>query len=607
MKLNRKFMARLYDFMKKHDALSYDDESSDVRISPRRWEQIAVYVSNSLPVKSQEDGDKLMKNIEIGLKHYQTGESAAIAKGILEIVRQTIEEESGEMKIKADADRIDDSDWRETLKHQVEMKMKIGEERKYIPVVAGLPGAGKTKNIYQLALETNLIPVFVDVHTLSAEDVIGTPLSKSTKDDSIEVTFSRPALYQQIVDQMESGEAKFKRALEQAFGAEEAKKRFTAWKSQKAQYLIFFDELNRTDTKVFNAIRKVLLEKEFNDEYKLPPHAVIVAAINPTGKGTKELTKHVRDVFDVIPVGISWQKFSKHLAGLKLGLDEDQDRIVRDAFNAFVEHFRLKGSGRIDGADPHFYLDFGGSPSYISGREYTSALVHAAYAFRRAYNKEIHLLADPDHDVASSEFKIRQALGRGLMHGIHHAIKHKHGMDIPDFDNQVEDWFTSTDKFSLGAIFKRKVASVKSLSELLNKSFEKMDDDLFNDLEFVNYITSVDPIEFERELHDFLTTQVFKTPDEAFTTDRKQKTMDKKGQTKLLAVESTRLDFILREILHAMKKHDVSNRMVDMVKSAIRKTLSALATADNNKHIKKVLDFNRTSNAYVKSLFAEEK
>jgi hypothetical protein len=72
-------------------------------------------------------------------------------------------------------------------------------------------------------------------------------------------------------------------------------------------------------------------------------------------------------------------------------------------------------------------------------------------------------------------------------------------------------------------------------------------------------------------------------------------------------VESTRLDFILREILHAMKKHDVSNRMVEMVKSAIRKTLSQLAAADNNKYIKKVLDFNRSSNSYVKSLFAEGK
>lgn len=585
VKLNDELLDATYDLMKKHDALSYDDEDTDVRISPRRWEQLLTYISANLPVKDQRQADLLLKNVETSFKHYQTGENAKIASEMLDIIKNIIKDESD---ISASEASVDDSDWRETLKHQIESKMKLGDVRKYVPVIAGPPGAGKTKHISQVALELNLIPVFVDVQNLSPEEVIGIPLSKDgtpvsekTGDTGdIEVTFSRPPLYDNILQQMKLGEKRLPEALTKAFGADEAKKRLAQFKKQDFKYLIFFDELNRTSTKVFNAIRKVLLEKEFADEYKLPPESVIVAAINPTGRGVQELTKHVRDVFDVIPVGVSWHKFTSHLNTVDLEVEPEVSQIARAVLSSFVERFRAKKSA-VKSVDPHFYLQIGSSPIYMSPREYTDMLVGISRAAQRAYSKEMELLADPDADLSESELKIRKAIARAMVHSIEYIAHVKHGVESPDFIKDLTDWVLYTDEFSLGSIFKRKVESVKKLEDLLAKPFETMDSDLFNDVEFVNYIASVDPVVFKEDLAEFLVNYVVKDVKTALAKTHKLKTLDvKKKKSTIQDEEVSKIEFITREIIHAIKLHDVSNKMLEMVREATRDILEQLADKD---------------------------
>jgi len=603
VKLDEDLVSEMYELLKDKKALSHDDQEADVRVSPRRWEQLMVYISAALPeaATDQKKADLLLKNVEINFKNYQTGENAALAKDVIEVVKKIIEKQSGK-KIKASAENVDDSDWRETLKHQVEMKMKIGENRKYIPVIGGMPGAGKTKHISTLALELNLVPVFVDVQNLSAEEVIGTPLAKTGDKEEIEVTFSRPPLYDNILQQIAKGENNLPAAMERAFGKEEGVNRMALHKKQDVKTLIFFDELNRTNTKVFNAIRKVLLEKEFNEEYKLPENSVVVAAINPTGKGTQELTKHVRDVFDVIPVGISWQKFNAHLDSIDLKVDTEIASIARDALKAFVDNFRVKSANKIQGADPHFYLQVGPTPLYMSAREYTDALVNAAFATQRAYNKEMDLLADPEHDAGESELRIREAIARSFKHSVEYVVNIKHAVEAPEFAKDLEEWFLYTDKFSLGAIFKKKVESVKSLESLLSKSFETMDDDLFNDLEFVNYITSVDPVVFKEDLAEFLAKYVVNDAKTAFDKTHKLKKLDaKKKMTQVMDQEISKIEFITREILHAIKLHDISNKMVEMVKEAVREMLEKVAD-ENIDAIEDIMDFAHEITAFIKKL-----
>lgn len=351
VQLDDELVARFYELMKKNKgSLSTDDVAADVRVSPRRWEQLILYINGAMPVKDQNDANLLLKNVQINFRNYVDGAQAEIAKDVMAAVKELIKERQ---KIVADENGVEDSDWRSTLKHQIETRMKVGSARKYIPVIGGMPGAGKTKHIKDLATDLNLVPVIIDVQNMSPEEVIGVPLAEDAKGEEINVTFSRPPLYDEIQNQMREGEAHLQARLKKFFGDKEGAAKFAAWKKADVKYMIFFDELNRTNPKVFNAIRKVLLEKEFNHEFKLPADSVLVAAINPTGKGVQELTKHVRDVFDVIPVGISWSKFSAHLDTLDLGVSKEAAEIARNAVNAFAENFRMKSGGSKSSVDPH--------------------------------------------------------------------------------------------------------------------------------------------------------------------------------------------------------------------------------------------------------------
>lgn len=597
IKLDDDLMHAFYKLLQDNEgSLSSDDFDADVRVSPRRWEQLLLYINASLPVKDQADADLLLKNVEVNFKHYATGDKAAIAEAVLKTVKKLIKDQSN---ITADEKSVDDSDWREVLKHQIEVKMKLGNARKYIPVIGGLPGAGKTKHITDLATDLNLVPVFIDVQNLSPEEVIGTPLG-TRKSGSLEVHFSKPALWDDIQRQMKKGEANLEERLTHVLGKIKGAAEYKKWHSQEVKYMIFFDELNRTNTKVFNAIRKVLLEKEFTPEYKLPEDSVLVAAINPTGKGTQELTKHVRDVFDVIPVGVSWVKFKKHLDSVDLKVEEPVAVAARQALGAFVERFRSRG-GKIDNADPHFYLNLGSTPLYISAREYTDTLVNVSRSMQRTYKKEMQTIVD---DPAKAEATIRKVMAKAFMHSIDYIVRVKHGVEAPELKGDMMEWFESSDDINLGPMFKRKVESVKSLSSLLSKPFEDKSKHLFDDLEFVNYITSVDPVTFKEELQDFLVNSVYKDFDDAFANFGSKKTMN--PSTNAVQVEKeevSKIVFITHEILHAIKAHDVSNKMVDLTKQALRGMLVKLAEM-NTDDVQPVMTFNRDITIYIKKLFA---
>ncbi len=599
IKLDDELVKNFYDLMQKNKgSLSTDDIAADVRVSPRRWEQLILYINGSLPVKDQRDADLLLKNIEINFKNYQTGDKAKIAADVIATVKELIKTRQ---KIVANEKDVDDSDWRETLKHQIETRIAVGPSRKYVPVISGAPGAGKTLHISNLAVDLNLVPVFIDVQNLSPEEVIGTPLAQNGMSEEIEVTFSRPPLWDDIQTQMKEGASHLEARLKKFYGDKDGSAKYSEWKKAKVKYLIFFDELNRTSTKVFNAIRKVLLEKEFNETYKLPEDSVVVAAINPTGRGTQELTKHVRDVFDVIPVGISWVKFKKHLDSLDLGVDPLVSEISRSAVYAFVENFRVKGEKK-DSIDPHFYLNVGPTPLYISAREYTDMLSGVARAIARAYSREIKRIGEPEHDASNSEMVVRIALARAFHHSLEYIISVKHAVEAPGFMQDLEEWFRITDKFSFGNAFKRRVDSVKNLHELLSKSFENKDVDLFNDIEFVNYVTSVDPVVFREDLTEFFVTSVVQDAKNAFVKFGNRKELVK-NKTKFTNEEVSKLEFITREILHAIKLHDISNKMLEMVKLAIRDALVKIAN-EHTEGIMDVMTFSREINDYIKKKLA---
>lgn len=602
VKLDEGLVKKFYELLQKHEgSLSLDDIAADVRVSPRRWEQLLVYISSALPVKNKKDADLLLKNVEVNFRHYQTGEKAAIADDVLTAVKELIKETSN---IEASEKNVDDADWRDTLKHQLETRIKAGDTRKYIPVIGGLPGSGKTTYITHLATDLNLVPVFVEVHLLSPEDTIGTPVAKSGDDDELDVKFSRPPLWDSIMKQIKDGEKNLEARLKKFFSPEEAERRLKAFKNQDVKYLIFFDELNRTNTKVFNAIRKVLLEKEFSPEYKLPKEAIMVAAINPTGKGTQELTKHVRDVFDVIPVGISWSKFRNHLNSLDLGVSDETRQLVLSALDAFVNHFRVKQAERIEGADPHFWLNLGSTPIYISAREYTDLVVNGARALERALRAEMARFGDPDHDMGESEMKVRTALYRSFEHKLG-AVLFKHGFEAPEFMSDLKDWMLHTDQINFGSIFKKKVQSIQSLPEILMRVFKDPTENLMDDPEFINYISSVDPVVFNEELQEFADKVLTLDPKKSFEATKPMKSLEG-GKIKIDKTKKvSEIEYIMREIANAVKAHDVSNEIVNSTTSVIQKILMKLLKV-HKANVSEVMALSTAMGSYIKKLFSSK-
>lgn len=602
VKLNMEIVNEFYELMKNNEgSLSHDDFEADVRVSPRRWEQLLVYISTALPVKDERDAALLLKNIESNFKNYTEGTKADIAKLVLSSVKKLIKDTQG---ISATENDVDASEWRDTLKHQLETRIKAGSARSYIPVVSGSPGIGKTKHIAEIAAELNLIPIVIDTQNLSAEEIIGTPLPR-TKDDEISVHFSRPPLYDYIMKEMKRGELRFKKALQELNLPEsKVKERIDRFENADVKYLLFFDELNRTDTKVFNAIRKVLLEKEFNHEYKLPKEAIIMAAINPKSSGTTELTKHVRDVFDFINAGASHSKLKSHISThvlpslKKLKIRDESLEAAQTALNSFIEHFRAKGD-KIDNSDPHFYINIGETPVYISGREYTDLLTNLAVSIDRVYKKELDKFGE-DYDYAEGEQKVLKAIVRAFMHSLEYIIGVKHKMGDAEFFGDLEEWILKSGEIDLSAIFKKKVESVKSLKSMLTPIVENPKKHLTENIEFENYIKTVDHVKFKEDLTEFLVDTIVHDVELMRAKTHDLRTLEN-NKIKNTEKEASKLEFILREIIHGIKQFDASNKMLEMVRAALRETLTQIHTKHEDV-VEDVLAFNMKMFSYIKKV-----
>jgi len=593
VKLNDEVLQKFYEIID-NENLSHDDMEADVRTSPRRWEQLLLYVNSSLPTKDEKEASHLLRNVEINFRDYDSGKQAVIADKVMKAVKKLIKDTSNiEVSKPADA-----NDWRDTLKHQIEQKIKLGEHRKYIPVIAGLPGSGKTKHIHQLSIELNMVPVVIEVQNLSAEDVIGIPISKNNKSD-IEVKFSKPPLYDDIMSQVKSGEREHLAMLKEAYPPEEAKKKEEEFKKADYKYLIFFDEMNRTKTKVFNAIRRILLEKSFGDNLPLPTGSVIVAAINPHGNGTIKLTKHMKDVLDIIPTGISWSKFKNdHVEKLKFPQLDNEEVVpmVEQLFDAFVEKFRVRKS-EVQDADPHFFLNIADTPVYMSPREYSNLITNAVQSLDRVYTKGLKTIKDDDTKSPEVEKSLRENLYRSFTHSLYYTMKVKNKTDSPEFDADLKSWFDSTKDFT----FLTKKVKTLDLNAILSKTFDQKDKDLFNDIEFVNYINNVDPHKFKEDLEDFLKEKVKGDVDVFKNKDYPKKTL-KDEAVKFEEGEITKLEFAVRELVHAIKLHKLSNNMYEMIKLALRGLLADFTNDDDSDLIVKIMDFNKDIHKFIKEI-----
>lgn len=555
--------------------ISYDDAENEIRTSPRRWEQIIHYVNAAVPVTSKEDAKSLLANIESMFKN----ESAK--SNLHELVDETVRKiiaASGTpefQNVKAN----DDTEWRDTLAHQIAMKMKLGPTRSYVPVIMGPPGIGKTTEMHRIAEKQNLIPIVVSADTLSADEITGIPLPKKeavkeaeNKDEKTQrmgVRFSEPPLYIQIMNDAKEETEKF--LADPNVSAE----RKEAWKKQPYKYLLFFDELNRVGNQnTFNNLRRVILDKSFNDQIRLPDNMIVVAAMNPTDLGVQELTGHMKDAVDLINSAPSWSAFESWLnskADKSIGTDKFPDvakNFAKKIVTKFADTFSVKrteGSTNVDSLK--FFMKLGdNSTVYISPREYASLYAELVAGISRSLKK-----------VKKSSTNIESILSSVVTDKIEHTLetifKKQQIGESPQFMAKVERWVKAIIKKAL-----EKSRTPPSLEHMLDKVIANPQDHLADDPNFVKYVENFEPAKFTEEIHRYFTRLMNQERKkyELLTKDVSNKKEYMQGTIAILDDLVSKLEFIANEIYFAVKKLKLSGDIFDFLEQEYVKVIQEI-------------------------------
>ena len=357
-----------FDMVKPED-LGKNDEDADVRLSPRRLEQMMIYVDARTPCINMEEVSSLLSYVKNALSNYlEEGEegTSEMVEPYMALIKEVIKLTSDLDETSVDAAKpLGKTDWHVVLSDQIDAKIQLGESKKYVPIVSGDPGIGKTSAAATLANEKGMGFIQIDISNRAPEDFTGMP-NADMSGDNITVQFTEPALYRLIMKEYE--------AIIDDVKVD----------GRPYNVILLFDEMNRTRPAVFNAMRKILLEKEFSDSYKLPADIMMMGAINPKGEGTMEFTSHTRDVLDIIPSSAKFvdvMEYSKNTQAMKLinqriGFNLS-DTIAKGLTMLASDFHSLKSaedSEILDVAEQNFWWTINGEIVYISGREFTEAL-----------------------------------------------------------------------------------------------------------------------------------------------------------------------------------------------------------------------------------------
>lgn len=569
VKLNMDVINTFYDALEDAD-ISSNDIGSEVRTSPRRWEQLLLYINAALPVADAEQATHLMTNIESTFKNYQTGERAEIYTKIEKALRKAIKltsniEPSGSAK---------PTTWRSTLDQQIKVKMKLGGNRTYIPVISGPPGIGKTRAAFDVAEANNLRYIYVDCSQLTPDDVIGLPLPKG-KGQDVGVGFSKPKLFMMLEKEIQQADEHYKASPDADPDYDSAR-----WK-----YLIFFDEMNRVkNVNTFNAIRKLLLDKKFNDELKLPEESIVIAAINPADLGTLPLTSHMRDVLDVLPTAPDWSEYVKVLKNSIKDKNPTLSNAAFEILNKFAESFHDKRYEKVSPNERKFYLSIGDGdePLYISPREYTQlyANILAGLESLFKYNKITPQTLE-DEDFAQEMMEECDNLILNAFEGVMTSVLTKHKVQAPDLMNTLAEWLKTINPIRETVSRKTEVFDFRTVAE---DFFHNHGKSMSNDPELINYFNTVSPAEFAEDLTSFLNSK-FDTlshvqehlldliAKQKVRADLEIKTMDK---------QVSLLENFVTDLVHSIKIHNLSNEFVETTRETFIRFLKKLGQMVNN-------------------------
>jgi len=335
--------------------------SNGVRLSPRRLEQIMLFINNRMPVSSKIQAGAVLRYVESQFTDPETGEKSDLLSKYLGITKNIIKETSNITDVKP----LSDTDWNETLSEQLDAKMEIGKSKSYPIVLAGMPGVGKTAVLKDISENKDMGLIDIDASTLTIDDTVGVTLPDESG-SKIKTTFSKPPLYVKI---MKMYKEERKRLKDEGIDLD-----------RKYNVILFIDELNRTSKDIFNKIRILLLEQKVGSaEYALPEDIMILSAMNPGSEGTTEMPEHFKDVLDVVQVKMGISQYEKYIKSLtifdntknELGFDVGRlsFTILQSIYNRFKSDIDIDGNDVTDINVQPFYWNTGDNVIYVSARE----------------------------------------------------------------------------------------------------------------------------------------------------------------------------------------------------------------------------------------------
>jgi MoxR-like ATPase len=347
----------------KDEEMGVKDKSTEaeIRVSPRRWEEIIKYVNANIPASSNIAANRLLTYIRDNMKDYETGELSSLYPKYADLVKKLITDSSD---INAeDIVVIEDEDWRDNLSGQIESKLKMGNDRKYVPIISGKPGLGKTTIIDNICETYSLKKIDIDCSVLNSEDVIGLT-TPSTNGGVTTTEFTTPPLHAQIM-------ADYDESIEPVNG-------------YKYTHILFLDEITRVATpSVFNGIRALILDKKVG-QVEIPKDIMIVGAMNPVDVGAETLTDHMKDVVDIVTAEANYIKLFQYFKSVtvyknnKDTIGFDISPVVSEVFDGIVDTFKSDvdpDGNTLNVNDGHFYWTDGFNVVYVSPREFDDMMI----------------------------------------------------------------------------------------------------------------------------------------------------------------------------------------------------------------------------------------
>lgn len=330
-------------------------DSNGIRISPRRWEEVIKYINANIPPKNKSEAIELLTFLRDNMRDYESGNISELYPKYRTMLEELVKESSG-IDISS-ANPLPADSWRGNLDSQIRTKMKLGSQRKYVPIVSGAPGIGKTTVVQSICEKYKLKKIEIDCSTLNSDDVIGLTVPDG-KGADLTTKFSLPPLYTKIMNEYDAS---------------------YEVKDSKYTHILFLDEISRVSNKVFNSIRSLILDKKVG-EYKIPENVMIICAMNPFDKGAIILSDHMKDVVDVLDSEANYAETRTFFTNSKPAREVNEligfdiYGIMMSIHDQIVELFESKedveGNAIKEPSRRKFYWTDGLVTFYVSPREY---------------------------------------------------------------------------------------------------------------------------------------------------------------------------------------------------------------------------------------------